>query len=109
MACTFSICGSACLFLQAWGWLCITQHIKRQAKYGSPGVAEEEQEIHHDDLLGEAVCQEEAAVVQQTIMAVLLGEAGAHSHPYFPGSQPVSLARSNMDLLMERRYWVMAL
>ena len=25
---------------------------------------------------------------------------------FFPGSQPVSLARSNMGLLNERRYWV---
>ncbi len=28
------------------------------------------------------------------------------SRVFFPGSQPVSLARSNMGLLKERRYWV---
>ena len=28
------------------------------------------------------------------------------SRVFFPGSQPVSLARSNMGLLNERRYWV---
>ena len=64
----------------------------------------EEPEMHHDDLLGEAVCPEEADVVQQTIMMLTLGRQQQHERPYFPGSQPVSLARSNLEYLRAHRY-----
>ncbi len=37
------------------------------------------------------------------VQGVAPGMAG---RVFFPGSQPVSLARSNMGLLSERRYWV---
>ena len=79
------------------------------APEGGPG-AEEPPPIQHDDLLGEAVSEEEAALVQQCITMAMRGRSqadmhmGAHQH--FPGSQPVSLDRSNLALLKERRYWV---
>ena len=62
--------------------------------------------MQHDDLLGEAVCPEEADVVQRSIMVSVLGPKAEMDQPFFPGSQPVSLARSNLELLNSRRYWV---
>ncbi|KAK9842283.1 hypothetical protein WJX81_004542 [Elliptochloris bilobata] len=67
---------------------------------GPPKAAEgEPPEMRHDDLLGEEVLLEEADNVQ----GLLPEEVG---RLFFPGSQPVSLARSNIGLLDERRYWV---
>ena len=67
--------------------------------------------MQHDDLLGEAVSEEEAALVQQCISMAMRGQREEEVHlgmqqPHFPGSQPVSLDRSNLPLLKERRYWV---
>ena len=73
--------------------------------------------MQHDDVLGEPVSPDESDTVQRTIMAAMLGQAGEqgsnarqladwHRDVYFPGSQPVSLARSNLELLHKRRYWV---
>ena len=48
--------------------------------------------------------------MQQCITMAMRGrsEADMHmgAHQHFPGSQPVSLDRSNLALLKERRYWV---
>ena len=63
--------------------------------------------MQHDDTLGDAVCLEEMELVQGTVMENMLGR-GPAGRPYFPGSQPVSLARSNLNLLKEHRYWVSA-
>ncbi|KAK9804496.1 hypothetical protein WJX73_010638 [Symbiochloris irregularis] len=70
----------------------------------------------HDDLLGEAVSPEEADTVQRTVMGAMMEQqhpgSGARDGQqwegrlYFPGSQPVSLARSNLELLKQRRYYV---
>ena len=65
--------------------------------------------MKHDDLLGEAVPVDEAEMVQQCLMIQILGEKHTHDSLYYPGSQPVSLARDNLGLLQERRYWVPAL
>lgn len=62
--------------------------------------------MHHDDLLGEGVSAEEAELVQHTVMSLVTGNNGSYHNVYFPGSQPVSLARENLELLQQRRYWV---
>lgn len=67
-------------------------------------MAEEANEIAHDDLLGEAVSLEEARECQDFCCWALLGKQDPGRR--FPGSQPVSFARSNMNLLMQREYMV---
>ena len=63
--------------------------------------------IKHDDPLGEAVSVSEANWVKQLLMEYILERAEDDPHKMmFPGSQPVSLARSNLDLLSQYRYWV---
>lgn len=69
------------------------------------GAKEEEvAEIAHDDLLGEPVPLEEAREYQDLCSWALLGKPDPGRR--FPGSQPVSFARSNMNLLMQREYMV---
>ena len=70
--------------------------------------------MHHDDLLGEAVPPDEVALVQQSVMQTMLSTpqrpyTSFDRAPYFPGSQPVSLARDNLQLLEQHRYWVRGL
>ena len=60
--------------------------------------------MHHDDVIGEEVCQEEAEAVQREIVSAIMGPA-AHELR-FPGSQPVSLAASNTRLLQKYHYYV---
>ena len=69
--------------------------------------AAEGTDMQHDDQVGEEITEEEEFVLKASIMERITGQ------PYhegldlrFPGSQPVSLARSNIDLLNMSRYWV---
>lgn len=58
----------------------------------------------HDDEIGEEVNQEEAEAVQWEVVKAIMGPAANELR--FPGSQPVSLATSNVHLLSEHRYYV---
>ena len=60
--------------------------------------------MHHDDEIGEEVNEEEAEAVQAQVVMAILGPAAEELR--FPGSQPVSLAASNIHLLKEHRYYV---
>jgi mRNA-capping enzyme len=64
--------------------------------------------LQHDDVLGEDVCQSEANWVRGLLMQYIMGRSVEPNGEgaMFPGSQPVSLARSNLGMLSERRYWV---
>eukprot|EP00884_Botryococcus_braunii_P019053 jgi/Botrbrau1/5831/Bobra.0366s0013.1 len=67
-------------------------------------IGAEGEDLHHDDLLGEAVHPDMEGRIQMSLMQTLLGPYS--NRVVFPGSQPVSLSRDNMDLLDKRRYWV---
>lgn len=61
----------------------------------------------HDDVVGEEITEEEEYNVKAYIVMAVTGrefEEGMDLR--FPGSQPVSLARSNIDMLNFKRYWV---
>lgn len=58
----------------------------------------------HDDLIGEAVNQAEANNVASW-MELKVTEM-CNNPPRFPGAQPVSLDKGNLDLLKEKKYWV---
>jgi mRNA-capping enzyme len=60
----------------------------------------------HDDVVGEAVSAPEADWVRGFLMDEIMGPDPGGRPLHFPGSQPVSLARSNLHLLADRRYWV---
>ncbi len=60
--------------------------------------------MQHDDEIGEEVSQEEAEAVQREVMHAIMGSPTIE--PRFPGSQPVSLAASNVHLLSKHRYYV---
>ena len=62
--------------------------------------------MEHDDVVGEEVSQAEAVAVQAEIMMGILGPECEGSELRFPGSQPVSLAASNMGLLAKHKYMV---
>lgn len=57
--------------------------------------------MHHDDVIGEEVCEEQALEVRNIVL-YLCGQDGSR----FPGSQPVSLARDNMDVIKNQQYHV---
>ena len=61
-------------------------------------------DLKHDDMIGESILPEEEEIVQQYVADAVTGQENALRR--FPGSQPVSLARSNLDMLNARRYWV---
>ncbi len=70
-------------------------------------LAAEGTEMAHDDALGEDITEEEEFVLRALILERMTGQPFMEdSELRFPGSQPVSLARSNLDLLNRRRYWV---
>lgn len=70
-----------------------------------PGSGDDEVEnIAHDDLLGDPVPLDEAREYQDLCCWAILGKHDPSRR--FPGSQPVSFARSNMNLLMQREYMV---
>ena len=60
--------------------------------------------MQHDDEIGENVDQEEAEAVQIQVVKAIMGPAANELR--FPGSQPVSLAASNVHLLSSHRYYV---
>lgn len=60
--------------------------------------------MHHDDEIGEDIEQEEEEAVQWEVLAHIMGPAAQDLR--FPGSQPVSLASSNIGLLKEHHYHV---
>lgn len=62
--------------------------------------------MQHDDVIGEEVSEAEAQAVRVQIMCGILGPEALDSELRFPGSQPVSLAALNMDLLAKHRYFV---
>ena len=69
--------------------------------------AAEGTDMAHDDALGEEITTEEANVLKAFILEQMTGQAVQEDMELrFPGSQPVSLARSNLALLNKRRYWV---
>ncbi|KDD75262.1 mRNA capping enzyme [Helicosporidium sp. ATCC 50920] len=78
----------------------------------SPDVPEEECDpaleppAQHDDVMGEEVGVAEAAYVVAGVLDCVLGAGASQGRRWFPGSQPVSLARSNLELLRSHRYWV---
>lgn len=47
----------------------------------------------------------EAQAVQQVIMDLILGHDPDRSRVWLPGSQPVSLDSTNLQLLRELKYW----
>lgn len=57
----------------------------------------------HDDIIGESIDDDEAAQVQQEVMQFLLRRSPDDGRIMFPGSQPVSLARANLNMLRDRR------
>ena len=70
--------------------------------------------IAHDEVLGEGIAAEEEADMQAALEALIAPQAVAADgqppwrgagapKPYYPGSQPVSLASVNMDMLGSRR------
>ena len=58
--------------------------------------------MHHDDVLGEEIYEEQANEIR-TVVLQLCGQDGSAR---FPGSQPVSLARDNMDQIAKQEYHV---
>lgn len=52
------------------------------------------------------VSPEEAAFLQGMVMDLILGPDHNRDRLWFPGSQPVSLDSTNLDLLGDRRYLV---
>jgi mRNA-capping enzyme len=74
--------------------------------------------MHHDDVLGEAVPEEEAEWVRRAVFVAVVAARDFYSsgqppseHVFrqpvrFPGSQPVSLDRRNLELVLKRRYLV---
>ena len=63
--------------------------------------------MHHDDHIGEDISKTEGDWVRGILMQFILGREEVDPHrTMFPGSQPVSLARANLHLIKENRYWV---
>lgn len=58
--------------------------------------------IHHDDVVGEDVSPEEAEEHRKLILESMVGDPSMFRR--FPGSQPVSLDRTNLLLLKSKRY-----
>ncbi|KAL6780541.1 MRCE1 [Auxenochlorella protothecoides x Auxenochlorella symbiontica] len=73
---------------------------------GENGAEAPSEHMEHDDVLGEEVSPAEAATVCGSIVEMIAGPGQDHRRAWFPGSQPVSLDRSNLELLRQRRYWV---
>lgn len=59
--------------------------------------------MKHDQELGEAIIEEEENELRRYILKKMLGDQGNYHR--FPGSQPVSLDRSNLSSLQKKRYW----
>ena len=70
-------------------------------------AAAEGTEMLHDDVVGEEITPDEEYNIKASIVAAVSGRDWEESADLrFPGSQPVSLARSNLDMLNTKRYWV---
>lgn len=73
---------------------------------GENGAEAPPEHMEHDDVLGEEVSPAEAATVCGSIVEMIAGPGQDHRRAWFPGSQPVSLDRSNLELLRQRRCMV---
>lgn len=63
--------------------------------------------MQHDDVVGEEITPEEEYNVKASIVTAVTGRDSEEGGDLrFPGSQPVSLARSNLEMLNFKRYWV---
>ncbi|GAB4819049.1 hypothetical protein N2152v2_006095 [Parachlorella kessleri] len=64
--------------------------------------------IHHEDVLGEEISDAERWEVVTFVVSAVKGycEWDGRGDPIFPGSQPVSLDRQNIQQLTNIRYWV---
>lgn len=60
--------------------------------------------IHHDDIVGEEVDSEERDECRKLVLASMVGEESGFNR--FPGSQPVSLDRTNLPLLKDKRWFL---
>lgn len=58
--------------------------------------------MHHDDVLGEEIFEDQANEIRNVVL-FLCGQDGGNR---FPGSQPVSLARDNMNEIGKQEYHV---
>lgn len=61
-----------------------------------------EQMMSADDPVGELIHPEEQHFLQNEILNIMLGPR--RNFHRFPGSQPVSMDRSNLDLISKRRF-----
>jgi hypothetical protein len=59
--------------------------------------------MRNEDVLGEEVHEDEQACIRGLVAEMLGQPAAMHGEPRFPGSQPVSLARANMNMLLQRK------
>ncbi|QDZ24112.1 mRNA-capping enzyme [Chloropicon primus] len=71
---------------------------KEKAKDGEP--------MQHDDLLGEEIIGQHKEEVKNLVRMYILNQEELGRIHHFPGSQPVSFSRDNMQMLEERRYYV---
>ncbi|PIA46330.1 hypothetical protein AQUCO_01500093v1 [Aquilegia coerulea] len=75
---------------------------------GNAPVCQSE-EIHvmkDDDKLGDAITNEQQAVLRETCYRLLKLDKGKKGYLDFPGSHPVSLTRNNLELLRKQYYYV---
>eukprot|EP01023_Acetabularia_acetabulum_P062851 TRINITY_DN7812_c0_g1_i1.p1 TRINITY_DN7812_c0_g1~~TRINITY_DN7812_c0_g1_i1.p1 ORF type:complete len:461 (+),score=81.47 TRINITY_DN7812_c0_g1_i1:434-1816(+) len=67
--------------------------------YGASG-----ENLTHEMPFGEQISEEETYVIQTDVVYFIKGQK--QRVPRFPGAQPVSLARSNLNLLKDHEYFV---
>ncbi len=70
-----------------------------------PSSGAEGSGLWHGDVIGEEIVFEEQHEIQRMICDAVLGQDNwdIDKPMHFPGSQPVSLSRSNLNLLEQRR------
>jgi mRNA-capping enzyme len=82
----------------------------RRALQRAMEIAEVESDagsMHHEDVVGEEVYEEMAHEIRKLCVWAVMSDDGASGRvDNFPGSQPVSLSRNNMELLKREPYSV---